>query len=52
MGKITFSKIDDKPDKPCWACHGKTFWNRGWGWTCNNCHPCLPDVKVEWIEVE
>jgi len=41
-----------KPDRPCHICGCREFWNRGWGWICQRCHPCVSGVEREICVIE
>lgn len=51
MANIILVQEDSKPTKPCFICKGRIFWNKGWGWICQICHPCPDKEGAEIYEV-
>lgn len=52
MDEVATKQEDKKPTQPCSNCHGRKFWNKGWGWLCQRCHPCPDDNGAEFYEVK
>lgn len=51
---MVFERMDSSSTESecCYICKGKVFWNMGWGWICQRCHPCPDPEEAEWLEID